>query len=195
MKYRILILCTFFIIILIFLPCLSLHAEQTPEDAFQNMMLPGLSGGCYYFIFTETLYYGGAFRFDILYGLESNRKNSSWADRGRWEVYIDVGLFSSTENEEGDYQLLFRYVLGFSLSFETPKLLTRNYLIPYMGLGFGGIYIRETGNGFCVSPFLGINLFSYPNWSLSLETSLFLPTIAFDEFFGICPQINLNFVL
>ncbi|MBN2441399.1 MAG: hypothetical protein JXJ04_08630 [Spirochaetales bacterium] len=164
-------------------------------NAFHNMMLPGISGGCYYFMFTHDFYYGGAFRFDLLYGLESKSRNSSWSDRGRWEVFIDVGLFSSIADEEDNYALLFRYLLGFTLSFETPKFLGRNFLIPYMGLGFGGIYIQERGNGFCVSPLLGINVFSFPQWSLSMETALFLPTIAFDEFFGICPQINLNFIL
>ena len=184
-----------FITMFIFITSLSLCTEQAPVDAFHNMMLPGFSGGYYYFIYTNTYYFGGAFRFDILYGLESNRKNSSWSDRGRWEAYIDVGLFGHMENEGKDYSLIFRYLLGFSLSFETPKVLCRNYLIPYIGLGFGGIYIQDRGHGFCVSPVLGINLFSYPKFSLSLETALFLPTIAFDEFFGICPQINLNFVL
>jgi len=184
----------FFIIILMLIFLINSFPGEKQTMEFYNQGFPGFTGGFCYFFESGAVYAGGSFRFDLLYGIDRNRPQSSYIDRGRWEVYIDVGLFGRVIPESENFDLFFQYLVGFTTSFETPKTLKRNFLIPYIGLEFGGICIKDTGNGLMVSPTSGINLISFPGMTLSIDTSLLLSTIAFYDFLGMETTVNLNFI-
>ena len=162
---------------------------------FYNQGFPGFTGGVYYIIDNNKLYFGGTFRFDLLYGIDINRVNATFIDRGRWEVYLDIGLYGHFFSGHETVHLIFQYLIGFSTSFETPRSLMRDYLIPFIGIELGGICIEDTGNGFAAIPFLGINLFSYPNITMSLETGILLNTVDLNNYLGLRGKLNLNFVI
>lgn len=183
-----------FLFLLLSIPLFSAEdQDEEPPYEFFNMMMPGFSGGFYYLLDSELIYAGGSFRFALLYGLDRNRPGAFFADRGRWEVYFDVGLYSNVTS--GNYELIFNYVLGLITSFETPKTLFRDCFIPYIGLELGGIYFQEAGNGFMLCPILGLNLVSLPTFTWSIDCGFLLNTIAFEQFRSFCPQMNINFVL
>jgi hypothetical protein len=174
----------------------SLDQETgTAGSTFENSGLPGFTGGVFYLFNSQTLYAGGTVRFDFFYTLDENRKDATFIDRGRSEIYIAVGLYTALPQRSDGVNLLFNYVFGFNLAFETPSVLARNFLIPYIGLEIGGIYIEGRGNGFMACPLVGINLISLPTFTISIETGFLLNTIAFEEFLSIRPQLTMNFVL
>ena len=162
---------------------------------FENSGLPGFTGGGIYLFNSQTLYAGGTVRFDFFYSLDENRKSATLIDRGRSEIYIAVGLYTALPQRTDGVNLVFNYVFGFNLAFETPAVLARNFLIPYIGLELGGIYIEGRGNGFMACPLIGINLISLPTFTISIETGLLLSTVAFEEFLSLRPQLTMNFVL
>lgn len=176
----------------------SLYSEVQSSEVmteFYNQGFPGFTGGAYYMLDSSKLYWGGTFRFDLTYGLYRNNPDAALEDRGRWEIYLDVGLYGHFFSGHETVHLIFQYLIGFSTSFETPRSLLRDYLIPYIGIELGGICIEDTGNGFTSVPFLGINLFSYPDITMSLETGVLLNTIDLNNYLGVRGKINLNFVL
>jgi hypothetical protein len=160
-----------------------------------NIWVPGFSGGFYYFSNTSEHYFaGGSFRFDIVYALEKNKQKATFAERGRNELYLDIGLFSSIPENGTTSTLLFRYLLGIVTSFETPKTLNREWLVPYIGIELGGIYIGGEGNGFMAVPILGLNILTLPSMTLSIDTGLLLNTVAFEKYLGLRTELHLNFV-
>jgi len=183
-------------LVVVTLSALTLGAQDKPAPKeFDNLWVPGLAGGVFIPFNNTGLYAGGSFRFDLLYGLDSQRPDSFWADRGRWEIFADVGLYGDVSNRNPGHDLLFLWQLGFTISLETPASLQRNFLIPYMGLSMGGLTSTAHGTGLVAMPTLGINIISLPNCNFSLESSLLLNTIAFDEYLGLMVRANLNFTL
>jgi hypothetical protein len=61
-----------------------------------NMVVPGMSAGVITFFKGESpIYVGGSIRYDLIFSLEKNKPTASFIERGRSEVYIDIGLFGS----------------------------------------------------------------------------------------------------
>lgn len=177
---------------------IGLHAEETAPQSgfsFENTGLPGFTGGVLYLFNSQRVYAGGTIRFDFFYSVDENRKDATIIDRGRSEIYIAVGLYAAVPERADGVNLVFDYVFGFNLAFETPRIMQRHFLIPYLGLEFGGMYIQAVGNTFMVCPLIGINIVSLPTFTLSIETGLLLSTAAFDEFLALRPRLTLNFVL
>jgi hypothetical protein len=163
--------------------------------SFENSGLPGFTGGGLYLFNSQQIYAGGTVRFDFFYTLDEDRKNATIIDRGRSEIYIAVGMYAALPERPDGANLAFDYVFGFNLAFETPNIMQRNFLIPYIGLEIGGMYVQVFGNSFIVCPILGINLISLPTCTLSIETGLLLATAAFDQLLGLRPRVTFNFVL
>jgi hypothetical protein len=185
-------------ILLLFSYALVFGDTQEPAVknlSFENSGLPGFTAGVLYLFNSQRIYTGGTVRFDFFYTVDEDRKNSTFVDRGRSEIYIAVGMYAATPQRSDGVNLVFNYVFGFNLSFETPGIMQRNFLIPYIGLEIGGMYIQTIGNAFIVCPIIGINLVSLPTVTLSIETGLLLSTVDFDEFLSLRPQLALNFVL
>ena len=171
-----------------------LAAQEKPAPAeFDNLWVPGLSAGIFAPFNNAALFTGGSLRFDLLYGLDSKRPDAFAADRGRWEIFLDVGLYGDLSTIRPEHELLYLWMLGFNMSFETPGTLARNFLIPYIGLELGGISTSLRGSGFATMPLLGLNIISLPNCSLSLDGALLLNTLAFSDLLGLMVRANLNF--
>ncbi len=166
--------------------------DRGPETEISNSMVPGFQGGGFYLFRDRALYWGGEVRFDFSYLLDRNRPNARASDRGRTEVYAEVGLYYS---DRSDARFLFQYLVGFNVSFETPSVLARNFLIPYLGLAAGGTTIQDRGTGFTAMPILGFNIVSLERFSLDLETGLLLTTVAFEEFLALKATLAMVFVL
>ena len=164
---------------------------QGPKTQISNSLVPGLQGGGFYLFRDGVFYWGGEARFDFSYMLDRNRKNARASDRGRSEVYVEVGLYYA---DRSDANFLFQYLVGFNVSFETPGVLGRNFFIPYLGLAAGGTTIQDRGTGFTAMPVLGVNIVSLERFSLSLEGGLLLTTVAFEEFLALKANLAMVFV-
>jgi hypothetical protein len=177
--------------------CAQDQGSSAPGSSeMYNVLVPGASCGIITFFGEGTpIYAGGALRFDLVYSLSRNQPRASIVERGRNELYVDIGLYGSIPARGEETLLLFRYVLGFTTSFETPRSLARNFLVPYIGLELGGIYIQGEGNGFLAVPVLGINLLTLPTFTMSIDTGLILNTIAFERFLGLRSELHVNFVI
>jgi hypothetical protein len=165
--------------------------EATPKKEFANSLVPGFQGGGFYLFRDQAFYWGGEARFDLSYNLDTDRKTARAADRGRNEIYLAVGLYYSPRS---DAWFLFQYLVGFNISFETPSVLARDFLIPYLGLAAGGTTIQDRGTGFTAIPTLGLNLVSLERFSLSLEAGLMLTTVSFEEFLALKGSLAMVFV-
>lgn len=174
----------------------ALPPSPPPKPApteFDTLWVPGFSGGIIVPFSGNALYTGGAIRFDLLYGLDSRRPDAFFADRGRWEIFADIGLYGNVLTTQATTELLYVWMLGFNLSLETPSTLSRNFLIPYIGFELGGITSSTRGSGFASLPILGLNIFSLPNCTLSVDGALMLNTLAFQDYLGMVVRANLNF--
>ncbi len=197
--------CRISIIIVLCLSGLSMSiaAQDKPQDRsvsghqdFYNIWVPGVSSGfCYFWDAPDPYFAGGSFRFDIIYALDQSNPYAPLIDRGRIELYLDVGLFSSIPDQGDPEILLFKYVLGINTSFETPRILDRAFFIPYIGIELGGIFISGEGNGFQAVPVIGINLITLPGLTLSVDSGLMFNTVAFEKYLGIRTELHLNFVI
>ena len=166
--------------------------KPVPSE-FDTLWVPGFSGGVLVPFHDTGLFAGGSIRFDLLYGLDSKRRDAFFADRGRWEIFADIGLYGNTANNRPSTELLYLWMLGFNLSLETPSTLARNFLIPYIGFELGGITSSTRGSGFSSMPIVGLNLISLPNCTLSVDGALMLNTLAFEDYLGMMVRANLNF--
>lgn len=161
-----------------------------------NVIVPGGSAGVITF-FKEgsPIFAGGSMRYDLAYGLSKNQPTASFVERGRSEVYVDIGLFGSLPTDGSPTVLLFRYIIGLTTSFETPRSLNRNFLVPYMGIELGGVYIEGAGNGFMAIPVLGLNIVTLPTFTMSMDTGLIFNTVSFTQYLGLRSELHINFVI
>jgi hypothetical protein len=179
--------------------CLGAQDQGTSAPGtseMYNVLVPGFTAGVIDMLGAgNPMYVGGSIRFDLVYTLNKNQPRAGFVERGRNELYIDIGLFGLLPADGGASNLLFRYVLGFTTSFETPRSLNRNFLIPYVGIELGGIYIGGSGNGFLAVPVLGLNIVTLQTFTMSCDTGLILNTVSFEKFLGLRTELHINFVI
>jgi hypothetical protein len=167
-----------------------------PDDEFDNALVPGASGCVMTFFGAgRPLMVGGSLRYDLLYTLEKSNPDASFLDRGRNELYLDIGFYGSIPTGPASPVFLFHYLVGLTTSFETPRSMDRAFLIPYMGIELGGIYIQDVGHGFLAVPVLGLNIVTTPSVTVSIDTGLILNTASFMDYLGLRNEIHVNFVL
>jgi len=170
--------------------------QSTQDNEFDNSMVPGVSGCVMTFFGAgRPLFVGGSLRFDLLYTLKKSDPDASFLDRGRNELYLDIGFYGSIPEGAANTVFLFHYLIGVTTSFETPRSMDREFLIPYVGIELGGIYIQDLGNGFLVVPVIGLNIVTLPFLTVSLDTGLILNTVSFMDYLGLRNEIHVNFVL
>jgi hypothetical protein len=165
--------------------------DQSVKKEFSNSFVPGFQGGGIYLFRDQVFYWGGEVRFDFSYNLDTQRPTARAIDRGRSEIFVSAGLYYAPRS---DARFLCQYLIGFAVSFETPNALSRNFLIPCLGLAVGGITIADRGTGFSALPFFALNIVSLERFSLGLETGLLLSTMAFEEFLALKTNLALMFV-
>lgn len=169
------------------------QSQENSGYNFKNIIFPGFSGGNIYFFNDQTCYWGGSMRLDLSYTFDRKRPDASFAERGRAESYLDLGLYTKDFSMLDDIVVL--YTLGLNFSFETPRSLNRNFLIPYMGLELGGLHMSGKTGGFTLVPLLGINLISIPNGTANIESGILFNTAAFEDSLALRSKLTLNFVL
>ena len=118
-----------------------------------------------------------------------HRNNNYGPSHGR--VYIDLDLLRSSVLSD----LGFIYSLGFSLSFErNPK---RQFLIPYFGLEFGGVYQKPDDQKKIhtaqICPLGGLNLWADQNIFINVTVGYMIPFSHLEDLRGLHVKAGLNF--
>ncbi|MBN1522889.1 MAG: hypothetical protein JW904_00290 [Spirochaetales bacterium] len=163
-----------------------------PEGNIENPMSPGFQGGGYYLLNSGDMYFGGEMVFDIFYGLQRSKRSDRTLERARSEVFISVGFYYG---DRPDAEYFFHYLMGFNISFESSANISRNFLVPYMGVSVGGITIKDRGSAFVTIPTMGINIISMKAISLNVEGGLLCSLVGFDEFLAVKASATLVIAL
>ncbi|MBI4978843.1 MAG: hypothetical protein HZC28_15300 [Spirochaetes bacterium] len=161
-------------------------------NSFTTYLMPGFSGGAYWFMNQPRMYAGGDFHFNFINALRDNAERSSDL-AGRYSIYAEFGFYHNFDVNT-NATLFFTYLLGFDISFESPASLSRNMFIPYYGMKAGGININNRGNGLFVTPLLGLSIIDMPKLSVKFDVSFTLSTIDFYNFLGVNPRLYCNFL-
>lgn len=83
---------------------------------------------------------------------------------GFFRIYTRFSMMKDAENSARG---LFTYAMGTNLSFE--KGVKRKFLVPYYGIELGGMNRSDLGGAFQITPLLGLNILSFPNFAWNLQ--------------------------
>jgi hypothetical protein len=110
-----------------------------------------------------------SYRHLLVSALDTGRRSSSVANRGRWQVYLQAGPLYGIDAPGirfGGYS-----ALGWTVSLETAERLNRSWLIPYLGVEGGVLTVTggdSTATAFAGSVLGGLHIWSAPRTSLSI---------------------------
>ncbi len=172
------------------------QSESIRPVKFTSLIVPAFTAGTIHLINLPDVYAGGAIRYTIIYGLDINPKDTSIWTKGRYEIYLEFGLYRGLHPDIST-QSVFQYLMGINLAFESPRSLNRQWLIPYFGATLGGIYYDKSfaviGSGLNFNPLFGVAILSLPNLSINFQTSLLISSSDPIRNAALQPQLSVMF--
>ena len=145
-----------------------LYSDEDEENNEWKGFLPGFSFGVLKPL-SDKVYLGINYHYTFTQSITLPETDSDFG--GYNEIYLEVGYFKEFSSEFNQ-DIFFTYAFGINLSFEKFLSGYRSFLIPFLGLKAGGLFINSVGNGFLIEPTLGLVIY-YGNISSSTWKSIF----------------------
>ncbi|MFT5820153.1 MAG: hypothetical protein ACI8ZM_001387 [Crocinitomix sp.] len=168
----------------------SLLSMETFKDSDEkdDYFMPGAAFDFYQPRKTDIgQFYGPSVEF-VFYS-RSKRATSKRSGPSRIKSYGKIGILNSTAQDASD---LLMVSCGINLSFESKT--NRNYLLPYFGLDFGGLYSKSMST-FQFTPHLGVQFLSTKKIIWSGQAGYLYSVRNFDEYSGYSFKTSLNVLL
>lgn len=167
-------------------------AADAPDEGPRKAFLPGLAASVIQNVDGNRWYPGVAFHYAFVEGV--SRSRNAWDFGGYYEWYSEIGVYQeyrSTLTQD----VFFTIASGVNLSFEKFLTGSRDWLIPYFGSKFGGVFYQQGSGGFFVEPVLGLVLVENHSFVVNLDSGLFLNTADLARRIGLHQSLTVNFNL
>ena len=175
------------VVFIIFLFSTSLFAQDTGA---RKAFLPGVSASMISEFGNSNIYPGFNFHYVFVEGV--SRPKNSYSFGGYYEWYSEIGFFKEL-NSSMTNDIFFTCASGMNLSFEKFQTSSRNFLIPYFGAKFGGVFFTKGSSGFFVEPTLGTVLIETENLIVNYDCGLFLNSADLSGRIGLHNSLLVNF--
>jgi hypothetical protein len=166
---------------------------QKPMDKdeklnFETYFMPG--GGYSYFMpkGVDSVGNWSGVTIDYLFYAKVEQDDDPGPSHVRW-----YGKLSIMNSDKEGMKDMFLYSAGVDLSLE--KNPTRNFLVPYFGLEFGGVSQKQLGSTVQFTPTVGLHILSHQNLFINVYGGYNYPIKNFDLLQGWYAQAGLNFAL
>ena len=168
-----------------FASCPGEHPGEPACEPIVSIMMPSVSGAMYVPNGGDLgAYWGAGIEADIF----SWSHNNPAFGPSQGKLRLDVDYLVSTR----DKKALF-YDVGTIVSFEGNA--SRRFLIPYTGVGFGGISESDYGTRLAVNASLGLFLLYTRAVVVTAEGGYFVPFTQFDTLRGATARLTASFAL
>jgi hypothetical protein len=169
----------------------SFQAFSDASEA-RKAFLPGLSASILSEFGSSNIYPGFNFHYAFVEGV--SRPKNSYDFGGYYEWYSEIGFYKEL-NSNMTNDIFFTCASGVNLSFEKFLTSSRNFLVPYFGAKFGGVFFNKGSGGFFVEPILGTVLLETENIIVNYDCGLFLNTADLSGKIGLHNSLLVNFNL
>ncbi|MDR1389491.1 MAG: hypothetical protein LBJ31_05885 [Treponema sp.] len=154
-----------------------------------DFFVPSLRAGVINTFEDANHYFGGGLRVNFV-----SFVTEDYDDDERFPAFVDWFVEVNLYRDPDLPQWAFDYLMGITVSLERARPQIRDWLLPYYGVKFGGIYLSEDHkSGFVLLPFIGVSVFRRRNFYLDLEVAILLGSTDFKHMVSYEPSLAFGF--